>query len=250
MSSERQEYNEISPWWGEHVFRYDEVIKRLKGFEKILDIACGNGYGTYVLSNAVHQTVIGGDIDTITISECEQRFKKKNLKYQVLDATKLAFEDNTFDVVVSFETIEHTTQFNKVLSEFKRVTKAEGVIFISTPNILVNSPGGEVLNPFHTQEWAYEELMEILSNAFSDVKLFGQEYARYKNKTGVKFKIGKLMENLLYSRGIRKLPIKLQDSIIRAFIGEGMYPLASNYRLTDDVLEVKACKTFFAICKP
>jgi ubiquinone/menaquinone biosynthesis C-methylase UbiE len=251
MSSERQLDNTNNPWWGEHLNRYEEVAKLIdrKRPLKVLDIACGTGFGSFFLAQLGYN-VLGGDISSNDIAECRNKYQHPNLSFEVIDGTNLPFSEYTFDVVVSFETIEHTTQYQKMLSELKRVVKTDGLVIISTPNFTVNSPSGKVLNPFHTQEWVYEELMKILSNTFSNVKLLGQQYVRYKNKNTLKFKIAKGIENIFYMRGIRKLPINLQDMIMKLMINEPMYPQSNNYALTEDVNEIKSCKTFFAICKP
>jgi ubiquinone/menaquinone biosynthesis C-methylase UbiE len=245
MSSERQEYSEVSPWWGEHVFRYNEVIRHMKGSEKILDIACGNGYGTFILSGAVREKVIGGDIEVKTVEQCRQTFTRQNLVYEVLDATKLPFGDETFDIVVSFETIEHTVQFEKMISELKRVLKSGGTFFVSTPNRLITSHDGVIKNPFHTQEWSLAELDPILGNYFTRRELFGQHFDRYDAGKSA----AKLVESILYKRGIRKIPLALQNAIMRLFGVKQLYPLPEEFVLVAETSLINQCNTLFGICK-
>ena len=227
------------------MFRYNEVIRRIAGSEKILDMACGNGYGTYVLSGAVKETVIGGDIEAETIHQCKKEFSLNNLKYEVLDATKLPFENETFDVVVSFETIEHTTQFDKLLSEYKRVLKQNGTLFVSTPNKLLSSPDGIIKNPFHTQEWSLQELDPILKKHFGKSELFGQHYSRYDSGKP----IAKLVEGILYARGVRKLPITFQNKIMNLFSVDQLYPKPNEFALVSEASKINECNTLFGICK-
>jgi 2-polyprenyl-3-methyl-5-hydroxy-6-metoxy-1,4-benzoquinol methylase len=250
MSSERQLDDTNNPWWGEHMHRYQEAAKLLPHSSlNILDIACGSGFGSSFLAQSGN-TVIGGDLSEITITECNSKFNQSNLSFKIIDGTNIPYPDEFFDVVISFETIEHTKQYQEMLNEFKRVVKKNGLIIISTPNFLINSPKGFVTNPFHTQEWIYEDLSKILDQAFSSVKLLGQQYARYADKPHLKYKIGHVLEKILYTRGIRKLPIAFQDRIMKIIIDEPMYPLSKNYLFAEDVNEIKKCKTFFAICKP
>lgn len=251
MSSERQLDDTNNPWWGEHLHRYQAAANLLDKEKplKVLDIACGTGFGSDLLAKLGH-SVVGGDISKNDVEACGQKYQRPNLVFQVVDGTNMPFANHTFDCVVSFETIEHTTQYQKMLLEFKRVVNKNGLVIISTPNFVINSPTGKVLNPFHTQEWKYEELAKLLDATFSYVKLMGQQYARYRNKKSVRYKIASVVENILYMRGVRKLPLKLQDSIMKVIIKEPMYPLSTNYMLTDDITEIKKCKTFFAICKP
>jgi methylase of polypeptide subunit release factors len=89
MASERQEINIVSPWWGEHLHRYEEVIKSLSGNEIILDIACGSGFGAHLLSNHSAGRVFGGDISLGAIKLCDNSWNKENLSFQVMDGTNL-----------------------------------------------------------------------------------------------------------------------------------------------------------------
>lgn len=249
MSSERQLDNTNNPWWGEHLHRYEEAAKLIHvPNAKIIDIACGSGFGSHYLAQLGYR-VIGGDLSQDTVLDCARKYKTDNLEFKQIDGTQMPFENEFFDVVISFETIEHTTEFQKMLNEFKRVVKKDGIIIISTPNFLINSPGGVIINKYHTQEWIYEDLLKLLKSSFSEVNLMGQEYVRYKNQTSFTFKVGKFFEETLYKRGFRKLPLYLQDVIIKTFIGQPMYPLSSNYAFTKNVNEIKDCKTFFVICK-
>lgn len=248
MSSERQAINKQSPWWGEHVHRYDEVIKELNNHDKILDIACGTGFGSDLLAAKTKGEVIGGDIDKEAILECQGRWDKYNLQFKVLDGTNLDFDDQYFDKVVSFETIEHTTKYKEMLAEFARVLKPNGIAFISTPNFPINSPTGVVTNPYHTQEFVYNELKQILEEAFSSVVIYGQKYIRY-DTGGNGTNAGKIVESILYQRGVRKLPISFQDTIMNAISGNPMYPKRDDYEMVTELPSINKCKTFFAVCK-
>jgi 2-polyprenyl-3-methyl-5-hydroxy-6-metoxy-1,4-benzoquinol methylase len=250
MSSERQLDDTNNPWWGEHLHRYQEAAMLLpKGNLKILDIASGSGFGSNFLAQLGY-TVIGGDISSDAIQDCQRKFHgQQNLSFEIVDGTNLSYPNETFDAIISFETIEHTAAYQKMLNEFKRVLKKDALLILSTPNFLINSPKGIVTNPYHTQEWVYEDLLKLLSNTFSSVKLSGQKYIRYQNKNSLKYKIGFLAENLLYCRGLRKTPIYIQDKIMQSIIGEPMYPSAKNYLLVNDTNQAKQCKTFFAVCQ-
>lgn len=248
MSSERQENNPDNPWWGEHTHRYQEVLKYVHNQAKILDIACGSGFGSYLLALKGFK-VIGADLSQEAIDLCKENFSHPDLLFQKADATALPFPDKYFDAIVSFETIEHTPQYLEVLKEFKRVLKVEGVILLSTPNIKVNSPDGVVRNPFHTQEWNYEELMEILNSVYPQLTLLGQHYSRYHFHKGLKANIAKLAESFFYLRGIRKLPLSFKDAILRSLINLPMYPSVGDYELVSEINTIRICKTFFAVCR-
>lgn len=248
MSSERQLDDTNNPWWGEHIHRYEEASKII-GKEKkvVLDIACGTGFGSNYLATIGH-TVVGADISAEAIVECNNKYQSKNLAYKVIDGLNVSYDNEYFDAVISFETIEHTTEFKKMLSEFKRIVKNDGVVIISTPNFIVNSPSGCIINPYHTQEWRYDEFKELLNSIFQRVEIFGQRYSRYDNKE-LKHRIGNVFEQIMYLRGVRKLPVSFQDKIMKMIIKKPMYPTKDDYVLVSDEASINKCKTFFAICK-
>lgn len=244
MSSERQENNQISPWWGEHVHRYQYAINLIEGKEKILDIACGSGFGTNMLAQSTTGDVFGCDISKETITANQKSFNNSNLIFNNADGTQLPFENNYFDLIISYETIEHTTEYLKILTEFKRCIKPTGTIYISTPNIEINSPDGKIRNPYHTQEFNFDQLEEILKSEFLNFKIGGQKYTRYKNK---KKPVAKFIEKLLYIRGIRKIPVSIQNKIMNLFGINQHYPLPTDFEIVFDRKEVIKCKTFFVI---
>jgi ubiquinone/menaquinone biosynthesis C-methylase UbiE len=247
MSSERQLLDINNPWWGEHVHRYNVVIPYLDENDTILDLACGTGFGSDILAKFVKGEVVGGDIAQEAIVECSSNFKRPNLKFQVLDGTNLVYKDGHFDKIISFETIEHTTQYRKMLAEFYRVLKPGGVAFISTPNFPVNSPSGKVVNPYHTQEFTFDELDKILRDVFPEVNISGQRYSRYDD--GKTPSYGKLIEGFFNIKGIRKLPYEIKNRTSEFFISKTYYPGPNDYSLVIDKERVLKCKTFYCICR-
>ncbi|UKA29890.1 class I SAM-dependent methyltransferase [Photobacterium damselae] len=115
----------------EHYHRYNWVLELVKD-KVILDAASGEGYGSFVLST-VASKVTGVDISESAIFKAKEKYKKDNLNYICADVTKLPFEDNSFDVFISFETLEHHDKHHEMLSEVKRVLKSDGILVISSP---------------------------------------------------------------------------------------------------------------------
>jgi ubiquinone/menaquinone biosynthesis C-methylase UbiE len=247
MSSERQLLNYNDPWWGEHVHRYYEVIPHIAKEDIILDLACGTGFGSDILAQYTAGKVIGGDISGEAVNECAVNWQRHNLNFEVLDGAALPYNDRYFDKIVSFETIEHTTQYQKMIGEFYRVLKPGGIAFISTPNFPVNSPSGKVTNPYHTQEFTLPELEEILHKFFPIVAVYGQRYSRYDDPSVSRF--GKVIDFLFNIIGIRKLPYSIKNGVSEFFTGKTFYPTASDYKMTSDKERVLRCKTFFCVCK-
>jgi ubiquinone/menaquinone biosynthesis C-methylase UbiE len=247
MAEERLNFEIDSPWKGEHYHRYAELAKHIGSRDVVLDIACGMGYGTHRIATYSSNTVIGGDISAEAVEECKKTWKKDNLDFRVLDGTNLAFPDQYFDKVVSFETIEHTTEYMAMLKEFYRVLKSGGVAIISTPNFLINSPKGYIQNPYHTQEFVLDELRNILQSVFDNVQIYGQKYSRYENPATPG--AGKLMEFVLKIKGIRKLPVSVKNKISRMVIKKQFYPGEDDFTLTADEKSIVKCQTFFCLCK-
>lgn len=248
MSEERKLLTHKDPWWGEHEQRYLKAREFLSSSDIVLDIACGTGYGAEILSHKVKQ-VIGGDLNVAAIDYNNKFYDLPNLRFEVIDGTNLPFENNTFNALISFETIEHTRDYILMLNEFKRIVISGGTIIISTPNFYLNSPNGYIVNKFHTQEWTPSEFKELINSLFGEFEYYGQEYIRYKNK-GLKYRIANVVERIFYIRGFRKLPLIFQDAIMKFIIGKGQYPEACDYEWTDNFETIeKKCITQIAVIK-
>lgn len=248
MAEERLLHEEDNAWRGEHYHRYKVLADYISENDVVLDIACGTGYGTNRIAHYTKGKVVGGDIAKDAVDQCKETWKKENLEFRVLDGTNLDFPDEYFDKVVSFETIEHTTAYREMLREFARVLKRTGTAIISTPNFLINSPKGFIENPYHTQEFVYDELLGLLKEVFEDVTIYAQKYNRYAKGQPAK-KFGRIVEWVLKIKGIRKLPLSFKNKMAKVFIGKSFYPDENDYCLINDKAGIVKCQTFFCICK-
>ncbi|MFJ8457681.1 glycosyltransferase [Lysinibacillus xylanilyticus] len=158
----------------EHLQRYQSVIPLLKN-KVVLDAACGEGYGSEILSAQARQ-VYGMDIDEKSITHAKKTYVKSNLDFLVGSIEKLPFEDDFFDIIVSFETIEHVDENlqKKFLKEIKRVLKKDGLLIISTPNKKVYSDHRNYSNPFHIKEFYKDEFYTFLKSSFQNVEFYYQ----------------------------------------------------------------------------
>lgn len=158
----------------EHYQRY-QFASRFARDKTILDAACGEGYGSRLLSETASM-VVGMDIDPQTIEEAERKYHTKNLSFRTGDIAALPFEASSFDMVVSFETIEHVDADKQeaFLREIRRVLKPEGVLIMSTPNKAVYTDLVSASNHFHIREFYPEEFVGFLKNGFQWVTVFGQ----------------------------------------------------------------------------
>lgn len=140
----------------------------------VLEVACGSGYGSNYLLGKGAKTVVGGDLLLEAVKYARSRYRKEGLHFVRLDAQQLPFADNSFDVVVSIETIEHLPRYEDFLSECRRVIKNGGVFICSTPNKELASPYSEKpLFPSHVKEFTIGELRSLLSKYFRNPLIYG-----------------------------------------------------------------------------
>lgn len=158
----------------EHIQRYRSVLQLVKG-KKVLDIACGEGYGTEILS-AEAEEMIGIDIDAGSVQRAKNKYQKENLTYLVGDITAIPVSDHSIDIVVSFETIEHVEEIQQqqFLIEIKRVLKPEGILIISTPNKAIYSDRHQYQNKWHKKEFYKEEFQKFLQKEFQYLTFYHQ----------------------------------------------------------------------------
>lgn len=189
----------------EHIDRYKFALNYCKD-KQVLDIACGTGYGTRMISQ-VATSVIGVDISEDAIKYANASYKSNNIKYVLANATNIPYAANTFDVIVSFETLEHILSYKNFLSECRRVLKQDGIFICSTPNALISSPDGEIDNPYHAMEFTPDEFVSMMNKEFSMVTLYGQ-----CNINCISYKINKHIMKIKTTLGINKrLLIKEPD---------------------------------------
>jgi SAM-dependent methyltransferase len=151
----------------EHLVRY-RLAAELARSRRALDAACGEGYGTAMLAAAGASEAVGVDIDEPTIAQAAERYP--GASFGVADVSSLPFEDGRFDLVVSFETIEHVPEPERALDELRRVLAGDGLLLISTPN----KHRYLVENEFHEREFTHEEFVELLLTRFPIVELLLQ----------------------------------------------------------------------------
>ncbi len=156
----------------EHLHRYLLAREYCRG-RRVLDIACGEGYGSALLAG-VAARVIGADIAPDAIAHARRRYQHPNLQFTVGDCVAIPLPDQSVDVVVSFETIEHHGQHEVMLREMKRVLSPGGTLIISSPDRREYSDLPGYRNPFHVRELYRNEFEDLLGAYFRHVSLAGQ----------------------------------------------------------------------------
>lgn len=162
----------IGEIWHEHWHRYVLALPLARG-KRVLDAACGEGYGSAFLATVARE-VVGVDVDPAAIAHASARYSAENLRFVVASCTELPQADESFDLVVSFETIEHLALQSQMLAEFRRVLAPEGVLVISSPNRPVYAAQCAERNEFHVRELTRDELAQLLTPVFPEQCWYGQ----------------------------------------------------------------------------
>lgn len=159
-------------WTLEHLHRYLLACELAAG-KTVLDIACGDGYGSAMLARHAAQ-VTGVDIDTPTVERARGKYVADNLRFLQGSATDIPLDDDSVDLVISFETIEHLMEQDRMLYEIRRVLRPEGFLLISSPDKYEYSDVPGYHNEFHLKELYRQEFEALLQKHFSRHALLGQ----------------------------------------------------------------------------
>lgn len=155
-----------------HAFAYYQASKLCLN-KNVLDYGCNAGHGSEILSRRATK-VTGVDVSTSAIETAKKITKVENLKFRLVDGKALPFKDNEYDIVVSCQVVEHIVDVDKYLEELKRVLKPDGVLFITTPNVVLRLDAGmEPWNRFHVREYNYSDLDGLLNKHFMSVSILG-----------------------------------------------------------------------------
>lgn len=152
----------------QHIDRYRFALTRLWAGQRVLDIASGAGYGTDMLSRHGCR-VVGGDYDDDAVAAARDFWNYHD--FVNADAMALPFASESFDAVVSFETIEHVPDAEAFLTEMTRVLRPGGTFICSTPNIAYTAHP-----PYHLKEYLPEEFFALLERGYGVVERFGQYF--------------------------------------------------------------------------
>lgn len=189
----------------EHLARYHLVKGNKKS--KVLDIGCGTGHGTNVLAKKFTH-VFGLDTSEEGIEYAKKNWKKKNISFLVGSGTAMPFKNNTFDITVAFEVFEHIKNWKKFLEEIRRVTKRNGIIYISTPNKDIYSPGTKKpINPHHFFEMTEKQFKKAMNSYFKIEIFLGQRTPVYNDHW-----IWKIVDPLLFTFK-RVIPYKWNNTL-------------------------------------
>ena len=155
-----------------HFCAYKYAQSFVKGKE-VLDIGCGEGYGSDFLASSA-KSVLGIDYDLAVIDYAKDKYHKAGLEFSVMDIKNLDSLSRKFDVICSFQNIEHIQDTGNLLKNIAGLLYDNSVFICSTCNIRDASLGSKVpANKFHVKEYWADEFKELLEGHFKEVRIFG-----------------------------------------------------------------------------
>jgi SAM-dependent methyltransferase len=156
----------------EHLARYAFAARLARG-KRVLDAGCGAGYGSAELAR-VALSVTGADVAPEAVGFATEHYRAPNLNFEQASCEALPHPDGCFDLVVSFEVLEHLSEWREFLVEARRVLSSAGQFIVSTPNKLyyTESRGAAGENPYHVHEFTFAEFRGELLSIFPHVSFF------------------------------------------------------------------------------
>lgn len=156
-----------------HLFAYEHVSRIIPAGLRWLEIGFGEGYGTSLLASRAGE-IVGLDTNADAVAHASRKYEKDNCSFVLYNGSGLPFEPESFDVVASFQVIEHIEDDGQFLADIKRVLKPSGQLVLTTPNRSYRlKPGQKPWNRFHVREYYPHELEALLNSVFSVVTICG-----------------------------------------------------------------------------
>jgi SAM-dependent methyltransferase len=217
-----------------HLKRYD-FARRFCAGRRVLDGACGVGYGTAFLAETAAE-VVGVDRDEDAVDYARRRYAAPNVAFRAADLQELDEPDRSYDVVCSFETIEHLPQPERWVEHAARVLRDDGVFVASTPQVAETTRSPD--NPHHEVELSRRDFEALLREWFLEVELYGQRRLQTSRH--------RLMQRLDVLGLRRKLPFLRRASVVL-----GTAPMAdvTAEGLAIDREDVEAATELVAVCR-
>ncbi len=149
-----------------HLFRYALALKEITYNNRVLDLSCGSGYGSYFLRHGC-QYVEGIDIDIDAINYARKNYKLPNLIFNSFDFEKFRItrkRENIFDVVIMLESVEHFNNAENVIIKISKILKPAGKLLLTTPEGIDDE---NLIHNDHKHEFGRKELLKLIDKYFS-----------------------------------------------------------------------------------
>jgi SAM-dependent methyltransferase len=175
-------------WYRRHLVVYEWVAERTAG-RRVVDMACGEGYGSDLMADRGAASVVGVDANPEAHEHARLRYVRPNLRFE-RDLVESFSEP--CDAVVFLQTIEHVEDPGAILRHFRSMLRPGGFVYVSTPNLLTLAPQGAEKsdNPWHVREYREEEFRELCRSSFGEVELLGVFHARRLRAHEVALRLG------------------------------------------------------------
>ena len=217
---------------------------------KVLEVGVGEGRGVELLAPKADSFVGIDKIDQV-IRNLQSKYPENDFRKIVIPPFS-GVEDNYFDVVVSFQVIEHVKKDLQYLQEIHRVLKPGGKALITTPNIKMSLSR----NPWHIREYTSNQLADLAGKVFSNVKMLGisgnEKVMAYYEEN--KQSVNKMMKwdvlNLQYHLPsfMLKFPYEMLNRLNRNKLKESNDGLVSEIHHTDYLLSKDADTSLDLFC--
>ncbi|MDX6667386.1 MAG: hypothetical protein QOK04_766, partial [Solirubrobacteraceae bacterium] len=174
-------------WFRRHLVVYEWIAAHVRGL-RVIDMACGEGYGADALA-ARASAVVGVDANPEAHEHARLRYRRPNLRF----ARDLVERfDEPADALVFLQTIEHLEDPGATLEHFRGLLEPGGTAYVSTPNVLTLAPAGAERsgNPWHVREYRAQEFHALCASHFGSVELLGLFHARKLRAHDVALKLG------------------------------------------------------------
>ncbi len=176
-------------WFRRHLVAYEWIAARVAG-GRVLDMACGEGYGSDVLADSALR-VVGLDANPEAHEHARLRYTASNVTFE-RGLVETYGESGSFDAVVFLQTIEHVFDPVAVLEHLRSLLRPGGAVYVSTPNLLTLAAKGAEKsgNPWHLKEYRAEEFRSLCRSVFASVELLGVFHARKLRVHELALKLG------------------------------------------------------------
>jgi 2-polyprenyl-3-methyl-5-hydroxy-6-metoxy-1,4-benzoquinol methylase len=221
-------------WYRRHLVVYEWIAERVSG-RRVLDMACGEGYGSATLARRA-ASVVGVDANPEAFEHARLRYTDANLSFE-RSLVETYGEPGSFDAVVFLQTIEHVQDPVAVLEHFRTLLAPGGVAYVSTPNLLTLAPPGAEKsdNPWHIKEYRAAEFQALCAAVYGSVEMLGLFHTRKLAVHAAALRLG--WDRVHKTLGLSK---PFYDRFTPAIA-------TSDFTLRDGPLD--ACLDFLAICR-
>jgi SAM-dependent methyltransferase len=156
-----------------HRFAYSTVEAYARPADRLLEIGFGEGYGAPIVRGWVSEYV-GVEVEPEPVGHALARYGGPGTEFLAYDGTTLPFDDDRFDLAISFQVVEHVRDPVRFLTEARRVVRPGGAVLVTTPNRNHRLEEGErPWNRYHVREFSPSELRELMDAVFDTVEIFG-----------------------------------------------------------------------------